>query len=68
MAHAYDSGRDLKRLPHFKRLVLVLIGLNLSTGGGLFDEYKVNTFPYVDVLRGLLRDFNNLGYVPIPSN
>lgn len=48
-------------------LALVLVGLNLATGAGLFDGIRINTFPFTDELLDLYMTVKTQGYLPIPN-
>lgn len=51
-----------------KILAILLIGLNLSTGAGLLDDHHVNTFPFIQGVADLAREYKTLGYIPIPQH
>jgi hypothetical protein len=36
-----------------RNLLIVLIAVNMATGSGLFDGYRVDTFPFIEHWRGL---------------
>jgi hypothetical protein len=47
---------------------ILLIGVNLATGTGLFDGYHVDTFPFVDHWRALLQWMLSGGNWPQPAS
>jgi hypothetical protein len=50
-----------------RTIVILLVALNLCTGTGLFDGYTVNTFPFIDPIKALIKETAELGHVPIPQ-
>jgi hypothetical protein len=50
-----------------RMLALVLVGLNLATGAGLFDGGRINTFPFTDQLHDLYMTIKTQGHLPIPN-
>ena len=52
--HYRDSAAELAlNSRSVQNVAIFLIAINLATGAGLFDGYRVDTFPFVDHGRGL---------------
>jgi hypothetical protein len=48
-------------------IAMALVGLNLCTGTGLLDDYKINTFPFVDEVYSLAIEIKHTGHIPMPA-
>jgi hypothetical protein len=51
-----------------RNVAILLIGVNLATGTGLFDGYRVDTYPFVDHWRSLSRWLLTGGHWIQPAN
>ncbi|HKT73919.1 MAG TPA: hypothetical protein VJQ47_13590 [Steroidobacteraceae bacterium] len=50
-----------------RAVAILLVALNLSTGAGLLDGYTVNTFPFIDPVKALIKSTVESGHVPLPA-
>jgi hypothetical protein len=48
-------------------IAMALVGLNLCTGAGLLDDYKINTFPFVEEVYNLAIEIKHSGHIPMPT-
>ncbi len=56
------AGQNLN--PYF---LSALVAVNLCTGTGLLDGYRINTFPYIENLSGVIRDYQRNGTFRLPA-
>jgi hypothetical protein len=51
----YDGPAVSTRIRTVRNLGIALIAINMATGTGLFDGYRVDTFPFVDFWKSVTR-------------
>jgi hypothetical protein len=63
----YGAAAAAGRSGALRHVGVLLIGINMATGTGLFDGYRVNTFPFVELWKSLLHWVFAGGHFPQPD-
>jgi hypothetical protein len=64
----YGGAAGSVRSPALRNVGMLLIAINMATGTGLFDGYRVDTFPFVDLWKSAIHWAVSGGHFTQPAN